>query len=120
FSGPRWDALAAKGAGVQRPLWASTGTKNPAYSDVLYLEALIGPDTVNTVPPKTLTAFLDHGRAALTLDGDPQEERNRLARLGELGIDLDAICATLLKDGLSAFEAAFRSLLAAIGEKAGA
>ena len=120
FSGPRWDALAAKGAGVQRPLWASTGTKNPAYSDVLYLEALIGPDTVNTVPPKTLTAFLDHGRAALTLDGDPQEERKRLARLGELGIDLDAICATLLKDGLSAFEAAFRSLLAAIGEKAGA
>ncbi len=117
FSGPRWDALAgpARGARVQRPLWASTGTKNPAYSDVLYLETLIGPDTVNTVPPKTLTAFLDHGRAERTLDAAPDGALAK--RLAELGIDLDAVCSTLLSDGLSAFESAFRSLLLAIKEK---
>ena len=117
FSGPRWDALAGPdlGARVQRPLWASTGTKNPAYSDVLYLEALIGPDTVNTVPPKTLIAFLDHGRAERTLDAAPDGALAK--RLAELGIDLDAVCATLLSDGLSAFESAFRSLLLAIEEK---
>ena len=117
FSGPRWDVLAGPdlGARVQRPLWASTGTKNPAYSDVLYLEALIGPDTVNTVPPKTLAAFLDHGRAERTLDAAPDGALAK--RLAELGIDLDAVCATLLSDGLSAFESAFRSLLLAIEEK---
>ncbi len=117
FSGPRWDVLAGPGRGVrvQRPLWASTGTKNPAYSDVLYLEALIGPDTVNTVPPKTLIAFLDHGRAERTLDAAPDGALAK--RLAELGIDLDAVCATLLSDGLSAFESAFRSLLLAIEEK---
>ena len=117
FSGPRWDALAgpARGARVQRPLWASTGTKNPAYSDVLYLETLIGPDTVNTVPPKTLTAFLDHGRAERTLDAAP--DGTLAKRLAELGIDLDAVCSTLLSDGLSAFESSFRSLLLAIEEK---
>lgn len=117
FSGPRWDALAGPGRGarVQRPLWASTGTKNPAYSDVLYLEALIGPDTVNTVPPKTLTAFLDHGRAERTLDAAPDGALAK--RLAELGIDLDAVCSTLLSDGISAFESAFRSLLLAIEEK---
>ncbi|MFC2594310.1 MAG: transaldolase family protein, partial [Fretibacterium sp.] len=117
FSGPRWDVLAGPGRGarVQRPLWASTGTKNSAYSDVLYLETLIGPDTVNTVPPKTLTAFLDHGRAGRTLDAAPDGALAK--RLGELGIDLDAVCATLLSDGLSAFESAFRSLLLAIEEK---
>lgn len=117
FSGPRWEALAGKGARVQRPLWASTGTKNPAYSDVLYLEALIGPDTVNTVPPKTLSAFLDHGRAVRTLDADPDGATARSARLAELGIDLGAVCAALLEEGLSAFESAFRSLMAAIEEK---
>ncbi|WP_374688436.1 transaldolase, partial [Promineifilum sp.] len=68
FAGPRWEKLQAAGARLQRPLWASTGTKNPAYSDVLYVEELIGPDTVNTVPPQTLAAFLDHGRVALTLE----------------------------------------------------
>ena len=117
FSGPRWDALAgpARGARVQRPLWASTGTKNPAYSDVLYLETLIGPDTVNTVPPKTLTAFLDHGRAERTLEAAP--DGTLAKRLAELGIDLDAVCSTLLSDGLSAFESSFRSLLLAIEEK---
>ena len=117
FSGPRWDVLAGPdlGARVQRPLWASTGTKNPAYSDVLYLEALIGSDTVNTVPPKTLAAFLDHGRAERTLDAAPDGALAK--RLAELGIDLDAVCATLLSDGLSAFESAFRSLLLAIEEK---
>ena len=119
FSGPRWDALAGKGARVQRPLWASTGTKNPAYSDVLYLEELIGPDTVNTVPPKTLTAFLDHGRAEPALDRDPEGARARSGRLAELGIDRNAVCAVLLEEGLVAFESAFRSLMAAIEEKMG-
>ena len=118
FSGPRWEALAAKGGRVQRPLWASTGTKNPAYSDVLYLEELIGPDTVNTVPPKTLSAFLDHGRAARTIEDDPGGARARRARLAELGIDLGAVCAALLEEGLAAFESAFRSLMAAIEQKA--
>ena len=117
FSGPRWDVLAGPGRGVrvQRPLWASTGTKNPAYSDVLYLEPLIGPETGNTVPPQTLTAFLDHGRAERTLDAAPDGALAK--RLAELGIDLDAVCSTLLSDGLSAFESAFRSLLLAIEEK---
>ena len=70
FSGPRWEALAAKGAQTQRVLWASTGTKNPHYSDVLYVEELIGPDTVNTVPPETLAAFRDHGRPRASLEED--------------------------------------------------
>ena len=118
FSGPRWEVLAAKGGRVQRPLWASTRTKNPAYSDVLYLEELIGPDTVNTVPPRTLSAFLDHGRAARTIEDDPGGARARRARLAELGIDLGAVCAALLEEGLAAFESAFRSLMAAIEQKA--
>ena len=71
FSGPRWEALAAKGAQVQRPLWASTSTKNPAYSDLLYVDPLIGPDTVNTMPEGTLEAFADHGMPARTVDRDP-------------------------------------------------
>ena len=117
FSGPRWEPLAGKGGRVQRPLWASTGTKNPAYSDVLYLEALIGPDTVNTVPPKTLSAFLDHGRVRRTLDSDLDEAGIRAKRLTELGIDLGAVCSRLLEEGLAAFESAFHSLMKAIEEK---
>ncbi len=114
FSGSRWDALKSKGARVQRPLWASTGTKNPSYSDVLYVDELIGADTVNTVPPKTLSAFLDHGRAALKVEADLDGAGKRLARLAELGIDLKAVCSQLLSEGLESFNAAFRSLLNAI------
>ena len=120
FAGAEWKELAAKGARVQRPLWASTGTKNPAYSDVKYVQELIGPNTVNTVPPKTITAFLDHGRAAASIEDDLAGARARLRRLEELGIDRKAICAKLLADGIESFNGAFRSLLEAIEKKAGA
>lgn len=117
----RFKALFAGKAAVQRPLWASTGTKNPAYSDVMYVQELIGPDTVNTIPPKTLTAFLDHGKAALTLEEDLEGARARRARLAaELGIDLSAVCSKLLADGLESFNGAFRSLMDSIGKKAAA
>ena len=88
FSGPRWEELAAEGARVQRPLWGSTSTKNPDYPDTLYVDTLMGPHTVNTVPPETLDAFLDHGCAARTVDADVEEARQHLAQLAELGIDL--------------------------------
>ena len=117
FSGPRWQRLAARGAQVQRPLWASTGAKNPRYPDTLYVDALIGPDTVNTVPPATLNAFLDHGHVALTLERDLAEALTQLARLAELGIDLDAIAAKLLDDGVAAFVKAFEALTASVAAK---
>ena len=117
FAGPEWEALTAKGARVQRPLWASTGTKNPAYSDVKYVDELIGPDTVNTIPPATLTAFLDHGKAKATLENDLDGARARLKRIEELGVNLTAVCDTLLKDGIEAFNGAFRSLMGAIERK---
>ena len=108
------------GAGlVQRPLWASTGTKNKAYSDVKYVEELIGPDTVNTVPPATLEAFVNHGRAALTLETGLAEAESDMKRLAEIGIDLGEVCAKLLADGLKSFNAAFESLMSAIENKAG-
>jgi transaldolase len=117
FSGPRWEKLAAAGARVQRPLWASTGTKNPAYSDTLYVDTLIGPDTVNTVPPDTLDAFLDHGTVALTIEAGLDEARADLQRLADLGIDLDAITQTLQDDGVAAFAKSFESLMGSIAEK---
>ncbi|MBR4196959.1 MAG: transaldolase [Synergistaceae bacterium] len=108
------------GAGqVQRPLWASTGTKNKAYSDVKYVEELIGPDTVNTVPPATLEAFVNHGHAALTLETGLAEAESDMKRLAEIGIDLGEVCAKLLADGLKSFNAAFESLMSAIETKAG-
>ncbi len=115
---PRWKALAEKGARTQRPLWASTGTKDPTYSDVLYLDTLIGPDTVNTVPPKTLLAFLDHGKAEAALENDLDGARERFDRLAASGIDLDAVCAKLLRDGVQAFNVAFGSLMKSIESKA--
>ena len=87
FGSPRFAALRAKGASVQRPLWASTGTKNPAYSDVMYLDGLIGPDTVNTVPPATLVAFEDHGHVALTLETGLDDARRSLAQLAAAGVE---------------------------------
>ena len=118
FSGRRWDALAAKGARVQRPLWASTGTKNPAYSDVKYVETLIGPDTVNTVPPATLDAFRDHGRAARTVDAGMDDARTTIASLAAAGVDLRAVTDQLLAEGLASFQKSFDTLVAGIEAKA--
>ena len=113
----RWQALAAKGAMPQRLLWASTGTKNPDYSDVLYLDTLIGPDTVNTVPPKTLDAFRDHGTAAATLTQDVDGARHVLAEAARLGLDLDGVTDGLVSEGVASFSKAFDDLLGAIGAK---
>jgi len=117
FSGPRWERLAGEGARVQRPLWASTSTKNPLYSDVLYVDHLIGPDTVNTVPPHTLKAFRDHGTVAVTVDKDVDQARAQVARLAELGIDLDAITQKLQDDGVASFAKSFEALMASIVQK---
>ena len=118
FSGPRWDALAARGARVQRPLWASTGTKNPAYSDVLYVDELIGPDTVNTVPEATLDAYLDHGVVNRTVDTDHEATARTLNALSRAGIDLDDVSDRLEREGLASFEASFDEVIAALVEKA--
>lgn len=102
---------------IQRPLWASTGTKNKAYSDVKYIEELIGANTVNTVPPATLQAFLDHGKAALTVENGIAEARAEIDSLSGIGVRLDEVCAKLLADGLESFNGAFRSLMSAIETK---
>lgn len=118
FSGRRWQRLAARGANVQRVLWASTGTKDPDYPDTLYVDALIAPDTVNTVPPVTLEAFRDHGAVARTLDaGAIAEAHEQMRQLQELGVDLEQITDDLQTAGVQAFADSFRSLLDAIGEK---
>lgn len=113
----RWQALAAKGAMPQRLLWASTGTKNPDYSDVLYLDTLIGADTVNTVPPKTLDAFRDHGTAAETLTKDVDDAKHVLAETERLGLDLGGVTDTLVEEGVHSFSKAFDDLLGAIAAK---
>lgn len=118
FSGPRWQRLADAGAQVQRPLWASTGTKNEAYSDVLYIETLVGRDTVNTMPEATLEAFRDHGVVrADAISADAEEAVATIARLPELGVDLDAITEQLLEAGIAAFDDDLRSLLDTIDTK---
>jgi transaldolase/transaldolase/glucose-6-phosphate isomerase len=117
FSGERWQQLAAQSARVQRPLWASTGTKNPAYADTLYVDNLIGPDTVNTLPPATLEAFLSHGKVSATVERDLTGSRRRLAKLAELGIDLNGITERLQDEGVAAFAKSFESLIASIAEK---
>jgi transaldolase len=114
YAGRRWQALAAKGARVQRPLWASTGTKDPAYSDVLYIETLVGPDTVNTIPPKTYEAFKDHGTVRATLTEGAAEAREQLGRLERLGISLDQITDELTAEGVKSFSASFESLMSTI------
>ncbi len=118
FSGPRWATLAAKGAQLQRPLWASTSTKNPAYRDVLYVEQLIGPDTVNTMPPATLEAFRDHGLVARTVDADVAAADALLAELAKLGIALDTVTDRLLVEGLASFQKSFDTLIAGLEGKA--
>lgn len=120
FSGPRWERLASHGARVQRPLWASTSTKNPAYPDLKYVDSLIGPDTVNTMPDETIDAFLDHGRPQRTVDADPEEPRRQLDGLAERGIDLGDVARVLEDQGVASFAASFDDLLRALEEKAGA
>jgi transaldolase / glucose-6-phosphate isomerase len=117
FAGPRWDRLAAKGARVQRLLWASTGTKDPAYSDVLYVETLIGPHTVNTMPVKTMDAFRDHGRARATIEEGVGEAEADLAAVAAAGISLDEVTASLVVDGVQLFADAFDKLLGAVARK---
>src|SRR5438105_5504648 len=118
---PRWQALEAKGATRQRPLWASTGTKNKAYSDVLYVETLIGRETVNTMPLPTLQAFNDHGKVeADTVVKDVDQARAQLARLSQVGINLEAVCAELTEQGLDLFSKALDGLLHAISARAAA
>lgn len=117
FSGPRWEALVAHGAHVQRPLWASTSTKDPSYRDVMYVEELIGPDTVNTLPPATLEAFRDHGETRVTVTAGMDEAERTLAALESHGISMRAVTDTLLTEGLASFEKSFVTLLAGLGSK---
>ncbi|PLX43176.1 MAG: transaldolase [Deltaproteobacteria bacterium] len=117
FSSIRWFELAAAGARVQRPLWASTGTKNPDYPDTLYVDTLIGPDTVNTMPPATLDSFLDHGVVEKRITEDLDGALERRQALKTLGINLDDITDKLLTEGVKAFEDAFDALIAAVEEK---
>jgi transaldolase len=117
FSSERWKKLATETARVQRPLWASTSSKNPAYPHTLYVDNLIGPDTVNTLPPATLDDFLDHGTVATTVETDVDGARMRLAELAAFGIDLNAITRQILEDGVKSFARSFDALLASITEK---
>jgi transaldolase len=117
FSGPRWEKLKAAGARPQRPLWASTGTKNPDYSDVLYVDSLIGPHTVNTMPGKTIQSFLDHGVVKRTVDTDIEEAKDVLLNLEAAGIDIDAVTAQLEEEGIASFEKSFDTLLAGVESK---
>src|SRR6185312_10663944 len=103
FAGPRWEALRAKGARTQRLLWASTGTKNPEYSDVLYVEELIGPDTINTMPLATMDAFRDHGKLRASLEEDLSAARHVMEALERLGISIDEVTAKILEDGVQVF-----------------
>jgi transaldolase/glucose-6-phosphate isomerase len=114
FSGPRWQALAAQGAQTQRVLWASTSTKNPAYRDVMYVEELIGPDTVNTMPPATIEAFRDHGRLRNSLTEDVAGAQNVMDNLARTGISIKEVTTKLTDDGVKLFADAFHKLLAAV------
>ena len=120
FSSPRWLPLAERGAHVQRPLWASTGVKNPAYRDVMYVEALIGADTVVTMPPKTLEAFRDHGVVANTLDANMADAEATIERVERAGISLSDVTTKLLADGLAAFEDSSAAALNSVKQKAAA
>jgi transaldolase / glucose-6-phosphate isomerase len=119
FSGPRWNALAAKGAQTQRLLWASTSTKNPKYRDVLYVEELIGPDTVDTIPPATFDAFRDHGKLRQSLTEDVPSAAKTMENLEKAGISMKEVTHALLEDGVKLFADAFKKLLDATGKSAG-
>ena len=114
FGGPRWQALAGRGAQTQRLLWASTGTKNPIYRDVLYVEELIGPDTVNTMPPATFDAFRDHGRPRASLTEDIDAAGDTMATLADVGISMKEVTDQLLTEGVRLFADAFEKLLKAV------
>jgi transaldolase len=116
FSGPRWEALAAKGAQTQRVLWASTSTKNPAYRDVLYAEELIGPDTVDTMPPATIDAFRDHGRVRNSLTEDVPAAQKTMDDLAQVGVSIKEVTDKLTADGVKLFADAFDKLLAAVAK----
>jgi transaldolase len=118
FSGTRWEALSEKGARVQRPLWASTSTKNPSYPDLLYVDSLIGPATVNTMPEGTLAAFEDHGTLKRTVDADPDGATQALARLRDAGIDMLDVEQTLEDEGVHSFAKSFDELLQMLTDKA--
>ena len=117
FLSERWKRLEEKGARLQRVLYGSTGTKDPSYSDVKYIENLIGPNTVNTIPPKTLEEFLDHGMVALTLESDLEEARAQLNDLAELGIQLKDVTQQLLDEGVEHFTESYDALIQTINEK---
>jgi transaldolase len=119
FAGERWQALEAKGATKQWCLWASTSTKNPAYSDVLYVEELIGPETVNTMPEETIAAFQDHGRVALTLEQGLDEARRLFDELAAVGVDYDDVTRVLEQEGVQKFSDSFDELLDGIRAKRG-
>ena len=118
FSGPRWEVLAAKGARVQRPLWASTSTKNPAYPDLAYVDTLIGPDTVNTMPDGTVSDFLDHGTVARTVDAHQDDAQSVIDRLAAAGIDMEDVAAVLEAEGVASFAASFDDLMDSLATKA--
>jgi transaldolase len=117
FSGAEWDELAVAGATPQRCLWASTSTKNPAYRDVMYVEELIGPDTVDTMPRETIEAFQDHGRVERTLDRDIEGAHRVLEQFAEAGIDYDDVVATLEREGVKKFADSFKKLFADLESK---
>jgi transaldolase len=117
FSGPRWEALAQKGARVQRPLWASTSTKNEAYPDLVYVDNLIGPDTVNTMPDSVVDAFCDHGVVARTVDTADDESQAVLDQLAEVGVDLDDVAAVLEDEGVASFTKSHDELLQTLEDK---
>lgn len=119
FSGPRWEALAKQGARVQRPLWASTSTKNPAYRDVMYVEELIGPDTVDTMPPATIEAFRDHGVIEKTVDRKVAAAEGLLKEIGAAGISIREVTEKLLADGIASFQKSFDELIAGLETKIG-
>jgi transaldolase len=119
FAGERWEFLASKGATPQRCLWASTSTKNPAYSDVMYVEELIGPNTVNTMPEETIRAFQDHGKVAPTLEQGIDEAKRAFERIAEAGVDYDDVTETLEQEGVEKFADSFRELLEGIRAKSG-
>ena len=118
FSGPRWDRLVSLGAHVQRPLWASTSTKNLAYPDTLYVDSLIGPDTVNTLPEATINSFEDHGTVDRTIDTDIEEAEAMLGHLATVGVDLDDVGRTLEHRGVAAFHESFQHVLGVLELKA--
>jgi transaldolase len=118
FSGDRWEALAARGARVQRPLWASTSTKNDAYPDTLYVDQLIGPHTVNTLPENTLEAFADHGTLARTVDADVDDAQRVWQSLADVGVDMNDVAAQLEREGVDSFTKSFDELIATLEQKA--